>query len=414
MEKVNIALKKIEMFFKGEKSNNPNGDEEVEQTLFTIQDEEKMTIEEMIYSRGYPLEIHNVETEDGFILRVYRIPGGKGEKDYKTKVKPAILFQHGLLDSSDGWICNSEEKCLPYLFANSNFDVWLSNSRGNKHSKCHTQHSPINIEFWSFSFHEMGLIDLPAVLEHIKKNNKSEEKIIYVGHSQGTCLLFAALTQKLEYFKSKIKLFIALAPVARVSNMKSTFLKFLQSVKFHKMLKASSQFEVFPSVESGSKFSSWLNKNFSTVTNLFLDMISDKNSKETNNAERLGVYLTHYPAGASLKSITHFIQNFKSKKFSYYDYKKEANLYIYKQVKAPEYDLSVIRDFPIALFAGKEDKLASLEDVKWLKEELGENVVFYKEYEAMGHITFLMGRDIGWFSDLMEVVLKFSSVSEVD
>jgi pimeloyl-ACP methyl ester carboxylesterase len=312
------------------------------------------------------------------------------------------------LDSSDGWVCNSEEKCLPFILANQNYDIWLSNSRGNKHSRYHKYYDPTNSEFWSFSFHEMGLIDLPAILDYISKINLSNEKIIYVGHSQGTCMLFAALTQKLEYFQNKIRLFIALAPVARVSNMKSSFIKFLNGIKFHKLLKAASQNEVFPDNQMNNNFNSWMSLNIPSLTNLALDMVSDENSKEINNAERLGIYLSHYPAGTSLKSINHFIQNYRSKKFCYYDYKEEANMFIYKQKEPLEYDLNSIREFPIAMFAGAQDKLATLEDVRWLKDELGNNVIFYKEYDEMGHITFLMGKDVNWFDDVIKLINEYS------
>jgi pimeloyl-ACP methyl ester carboxylesterase len=368
-----------------------------------------MTIEELIYTKDYPLEIHNVTTSDGYVLRVYRIPGAKFEDDYKTKVKQPVLFQHGLLDSSDGWVCNSEDLCLPYILANAGYDIWLTNSRGNKHSKSHLWHNPVSFEYWSFTFHEMGLYDLPAVLDHIYITNLRKEKIIYIGHSQGTCMLFAALTQKLEYFKERIKLFIALAPVARVGGMTSTLLKAMQSFKFHKLLKAAKLYEVFPPNETSNTFNSWLNKNFSSLTNLVIDMISDRNSKVCNNTERLGVYMTHYPAGTSLKAINHFIQNFNCKKFCQYDYKKEANIFIYKQITPLEYDMRVIRDIPICLIAGVEDKLASIIDVRWLRDELGENVIYYQEMENVGHITFLMGKDAYWFKEVFEIILKYTN-----
>lgn len=404
MNSFQSAIKNIESFFK------PRGS-----LIHT--DEEKLSIEDIIYSKQYPLEIHNVETEDGYMLRVYRIPGHKSEErdSYKNGIKMPVLFQHGILDSSDGWVCNSENKCLPFILANMGYDVWLSNSRGNKHSKYHNSFNPISYEFWQFSFHEMGLYDIPAILNHIKNYNKSGEKVIYIGHSQGTCMLFSALTQKLQYFQNNIKLFIALAPVAKVGSMNSSFLKFLKSIHFHKLLKTAKQHEVFPNTEKNNKFNSWINKNFSSMTNLMLDMISDKNSKENNNLERLGVYLTHYPAGTSLKAINHFIQNYNSKKFNKYDYKEEANMFIYKQSEPCEYDLKQINNFPIALISGKEDKLASPDDVKWLREELGSNVVYFKEYDNMGHITFLMGKDITWFKETLEFMVKFTSnTNEVD
>jgi hypothetical protein len=99
--------------------------------------EEKMSIEDIIFLKGYPLEIHNIMTEDGYQLRVYRLPGGKDEDNYKEKIKDPVLFQHGLFDSADGWVCNSEDKALPFMMANRGYDVWITNSRGNKHSKYH-------------------------------------------------------------------------------------------------------------------------------------------------------------------------------------------------------------------------------------------------------------------------------------
>jgi lysosomal acid lipase/cholesteryl ester hydrolase len=378
-----------------------------------LQDEHKMTIEELIHSKEFPLEIHNVITEDGYVLRVYRIPGGKGETNYKEKQKTPVLFQHGLLDSSDGWVCNTEERCLPYILANCGFDVWLTNTRGNKHCKSHVSLNPVSYEFWSFSFHEMGLYDIPAVLEHISKTNQSDEKIIYIGHSQGTCMMFAAMTQKIEYFQSKIRMFIALAPVARVGSVKSKLLKGLHKINFHKILQASEQFEVFPSNEDNNQFNSWLHKNFSSVTNMFVELVSDNNSKVNNDIDRLGVYLTHYPCGTSLKAMNHFVQNFTGKKFCHYDYKKEANMFLYKQQTPKEYDLSVIKGIPIILISGKEDKLASPEDVQWLREQLGANVIYSHEAEDMGHITFLIGKDLDWFDEVLKLILK-SNIKEIN
>ena len=99
-------------------------------------DEEKMTFAEIVNKNFYPLETYWVTTEDGYILKLFRIPGGSKyqneKKDEKTMKQP-ILLQHGIFDSSDGWICNSPEKCLPFTLADMGYDVWMSNSRGNKH-----------------------------------------------------------------------------------------------------------------------------------------------------------------------------------------------------------------------------------------------------------------------------------------
>ncbi len=108
----------------------------------------------------------------------------------------------------------------------------------------------ISYEFWSFSFQEMGMYDLPAVLNKIEEKNASKKKIIYVGHSQGTSVMFSALCTINDYIKQKIKLYIALAPVARVGGVSSNFLKILNSVKIEEMFKMTKAYEVFPEDKS--------------------------------------------------------------------------------------------------------------------------------------------------------------------
>ena len=65
---------------------------------------------------------------------------------------------HGLLDSSDTFIINDEDKALAFVLANRGYDVWLGNNRGNKHSP------PIH---WDFTFEEMAIYDLPAAFSYI-------------------------------------------------------------------------------------------------------------------------------------------------------------------------------------------------------------------------------------------------------
>jgi hypothetical protein len=48
-----------------------------------------------------------------------------------------------------------------------------------------------------------------------------------------------------------------------------------------------------------------------------------------------------------------------AKKFQKYDFGPERNQKEYGQDDPPSFDLSEIKDFPLALFCGKEDLLAS-------------------------------------------------------
>jgi len=41
----------------------------------------------------------------------------------KTEKTQAVFLQHGLLDSSDAWICNYEKYSIPFILSNKSFDV---------------------------------------------------------------------------------------------------------------------------------------------------------------------------------------------------------------------------------------------------------------------------------------------------
>jgi hypothetical protein len=74
--------------------------------------EEDMTIEQLIASKGYNVEKHKVVTSNGYILHIFRILN-----KHQINIKESVFFQHGLTDSSDGWVCSTEDKCLPFYLA---------------------------------------------------------------------------------------------------------------------------------------------------------------------------------------------------------------------------------------------------------------------------------------------------------
>ena len=95
------------------------------------------------------------------------------------------MYQHGLLDSAAGICCDGLDS-MAFFFADQGFDVWMNNSRGNRHSRFHRYHDPDHdAEFWDFSFQELGKYDQPAVIDYILKTT-GVPNLTYIGHSQGT------------------------------------------------------------------------------------------------------------------------------------------------------------------------------------------------------------------------------------
>lgn len=130
-------------------------------------------ISDLVTPYGYVLEEHQVETSDGYILTLHRIPGREASSLQRTasasnlglepqninlgaRKKPVVLLQHGLLDSSAGFLLLGPGRSLALLLVDSGMDVFLANSRGNSYSRKHTSLEVQSPEFWAFSFDDMA------------------------------------------------------------------------------------------------------------------------------------------------------------------------------------------------------------------------------------------------------------------
>ncbi|GMR60088.1 hypothetical protein PMAYCL1PPCAC_30283, partial [Pristionchus mayeri] len=136
------------------------------------------------FHHGYPAERHEVVTEDGYILTLFRIPRGKeGEAASNATRRPPVLFQHGLLSSSWDAVSNLPEKAMGFVLADAGFDVWMANSRGNIYSPGHINLTSADEKYWQFSWYEMARFDMPAVIDKVLNETESE-KLYLIGHSQ--------------------------------------------------------------------------------------------------------------------------------------------------------------------------------------------------------------------------------------
>lgn len=160
-------------------------------------------------------------TEDGYILSLDRIPplGKKVDDDFEA---PVVLLQHGIEDSSIQWVINSPDKAIAFTLSRAGYDVWLGNNRGNIFSRGHVNLTDKQKEFWDFDFEEMGTKDQPAFIEFILQKTQGKNKIgklaAYIGHSEGTTQFFIGSSLMPDFFKSKVNLFVALAPIVRLDH----------------------------------------------------------------------------------------------------------------------------------------------------------------------------------------------------
>ncbi|CAI2369947.1 unnamed protein product [Moneuplotes crassus] len=371
-------------------------------------DDHKKPFNIICKEKGYPFETHKVLTEDRYWLTLFRIPGAKGEtrEEAIAQRKPAIFLQHGILDSADTWIMHYEDEAPAFVLANAGYDVWLGNTRGNKYSREHQtlnpDYSDEKEEFWDFSFQEMAQYDVPANIDYIREET-GKWRIGVMAHSQGTTQMYIRMTQDNSWWKWRVAVFVSLAGVARLDHCGSSLLTTLaQHESLIENIKRLGVYEMFPADYLQSAAFSRICKGFPIVCKLAIQLVANEN-KELDEEKRLATFMGHYPSGCSLKSLHHFSQILNSKRFQNFDYGKEKNLEIYGDEIPPEYDFSNIYGNKIIQVYGTADLLATPEDSLWLKEQLGDNLIFSQEYD-LGHMSFLLAANMTFFDDVMEVL----------
>ena len=216
---------------------------------------------------GYQHESYDVKSHQaGYIINVNRMINPLADK---SQIKRVILFLHGmaqnslaeylafahyakperptsesyspnvLLNATDHWDSVTQKPtnatcknlCLPCLFANNNYDVWLLDTRGATNAssqvdldelrKSADKHNASSFSYWDYSRDDEYLNDLPAVIDFIR-DNTNIERISCVGFSLGNIYMFSMLALKPDY-ADKLKAVVALAPVWKMSGSPPAF-----------------------------------------------------------------------------------------------------------------------------------------------------------------------------------------------
>ncbi|KAM0735585.1 Lipase 3 [Formica fusca] len=360
----------------------------------------QLTTMELIKKYGYNGEQHTVTTSDGYILELHRITGRANSSD-SQKQKPVAFVMHGILASSSIWVFAKPEKSLGFILSDKGYDVWLGNARGTLYSREHSNSSIKKKNYWNFSWHEIGIYDLPAMIDYILETT-GQEKLFYLGHSQGTTSFFVMATELPEY-QDKIKAMFAMAPIAYCGRMKSPFMQLLAqfSNTIDIMWSLIGIHEFNPSNDFTKKIQQIMcaEKALSQpICSNMMFLIAGFNPDQLDMS-LLPVILGHVPAGASTKQLIHYGQLIQSGllispgKFKQFDNGLLQNKKLYNSRTPPIYDVKKIK-VPVSLFYSKNDWLANVKDVKKLYSELGNPYsLFLVQDKKFNHLDYMWAID---------------------
>ncbi|XP_033005094.1 lipase member M-like [Lacerta agilis] len=362
-----------------------------------------MNVSEVISYHGYPSEEYEVLTDDGYYLTINRIPFGQKNLPVGGP-KAVVLLQHGVVSEASFWVENMANNSFGFILADAGYDVWLGNSRGSSCSQRHQHLSTDQDEFWDFSFHEMGMYDIPAVINFILKKT-GQKQLYYVGYSEGAAtglIAFSAIPE----LSQKIKTFFALAPVISLRYSTSLPFKLGAILPQYSTKGLLVRGEFYLAYKSWRLFTNTICSVALLQTGCAYTILLPGGINLTNiNMSRLDVYAARFPDRTSAKNIVHWNQLREKGIFRCFDYENE-NQARYNQSFPPEYKIENMT-VPTAVWFGGNDLIAAPGDIDFLLPRIT-NLIYYENITHWNHWDFLWGLSAPrlLYSKIMELMGK--------
>ena len=224
---------------------------------------------------------------------------------------PAVLLQHGIADNAFCFVVHHHQEAPAFVLAREGYDVWLANGRGTLPSRNHTRFdadSRITKQreaYWDWSWPELGDYDNPAFVDLVREVS-GQAKITYIGHGQGATQMFHSLTSKKQlWYKDRLDLFVALAPVTQLSHESSTFYSLL--VNYRSWIKwFNDTFSIYSVPGYWGQVALRVLCGTHADWCLWLEGYLLNTHTAYDDLDRFQVYLGHYPTETSWKSLYHY------------------------------------------------------------------------------------------------------------
>ncbi|GIL70707.1 hypothetical protein Vretimale_3817 [Volvox reticuliferus] len=311
---------------------------------------------------------------------------------------------------------------LRHYMTYTGYDVWLGNVRGNTLSRSHAFLDASDERFWQWSYDEMAAYDLPAMMQYALRTSGARS-LRYVGHSQGTTVLLAALAGPAGAGRvpsqhggdgggelmggpavpaGLVERAVLLAPVAVAKHISSVPLLTMAAMGTDDMFTLMGLHEFLPSQELVAQLEGRLCVVQPYLCVSFLAALCGYNPSNLD-ITRLPLYLGYTPAGTSVQNMAHWAQAVRAREpnsMRYFDFGNNCasfsgrcNQRMYGSVEPPRYNLTAITT-PLAVFGGSQDRLSTPLDLEYLRESLGPGVLkLSKNLEAYEHLDFVWGID---------------------
>lgn len=358
----------------GPRKNHSNTSDEKD---YSTEYERSLTTPQIIKSYGFHVQIHEVATEDGFILTIHRIISNF--QYVVTNTSKVILFHHGLFGNSADWLLGGSDS-LPFLLARQGYDVWLANARGSIYSRSHIKYSTKSDDFWNFSFDEIGRYDLPPVLYYIKTVTGSSSKLYFIGHSMGATAFLVTMSM-VPRCNALVKMAVLMAPMAYLQRISGP-VKRLATMD-HSLLWSQLGNREIPQENILFRM---LHKEFCGLQGKMCDVpliFLTNGGRTIQGTEILEMAAMRRHSECSTKTLMHYLQMLQSGSFKEYEGSH------YDEGFETEYVMDRVV-VPLIVFSSDDDALAPTWDVVSLATRVP-NILVHHTVSDFSHMDFVWG-----------------------
>eukprot|EP01134_Creolimax_fragrantissima_P001458 CFRG1458T1 len=345
------------------------------ESLFDIKRVDKRTHEQMVICAGYPFVSYDVVTDDGYIIKLERIPRYGAEK--------SVFLQHGVSDNAATFISSGTVGSLAYRLYDQGYDVWLGNFRGTDEDPKHVDNLRPT-EYWNFNPNHHALIDIPSCLESIRHTQEVEKAALggrstdkrtltLVAHSMGAaCALMWATHARMNNRNHFLDKMVVMAPAgyhAKIPFLGRIFgpimytilphLTFLHVLKWpnevSRILVAKASEDIIAA------------KPFRRFMSLFLEsLLGTPHTYEHYAFDAVHNFTFNTLTGTPKGVFYFFWNNYRQQRFLGYDYGPEGNLDEYGSEEPTDWmDNYDAIDIPTFFVIGLGDNLIYPENVAW-------------------------------------------------
>ncbi|KAI9325838.1 Alpha/Beta hydrolase protein [Zopfochytrium polystomum] len=348
--------------------------------------------------RNLPVQTHYVQISDGTILTLHRIPCRRSSPTSppEERPSPAVLVWHGIGLSSNAWVCSpgDRESNLAFVLADAGYDVWLANARGSEYTRRRRRRDSLAEQpTWDFSIDEAAHLDVPAVVDYVLEVT-GLSSISYIGYSQGTTAIFAALSVNDE-LNSKLNVAIAMAPALKPKKPRTTLVGSL--------LRSFGGPDGLYSVFGRGSFIGFARnfKNYmpgrlhvALLDTAFKNVLEWEVHRLGSTQRRAALYY-HLFSGTSMKNVVHWFQvieaggsfqHYVDRRSSWSDSFVHTSHKISHPIKYPTKHIKT----PLHLFVGTKDHIS---DCDHLREHLPRQTNFHM-VDDYTHMDFLWATDV--------------------